>query len=67
MTRQARNSWVVLAPPLPERSGVRDLFREHARTLAALLERDADDAEIDGALEELRNAVPQDDQTLNWQ
>ena len=52
MGRQAHNSWVVLSPPFPERSGARHAFREHAQRLSELLSADDDGEDVDDALRE---------------
>lgn len=57
MTRRPNNSWAVLAPPFGERSDARRAFREYALRLAELVAVDADDEELDCALEHAREAV----------
>jgi len=63
MSRQAHNGWVALAPPFAERSIARSVFREHAHQLATLIEQDADDATMGGALEAVRIAVPKEERS----
>lgn len=61
MSRQGHNGWVVLSPPFAESSLARSVFREHAHQLATLIEQDADDATMGGALEAVRVAVPKEE------
>jgi hypothetical protein len=63
MSRQAHNSWVVLSPPLAERSLARRVFREHAQQLALLIEQDTDDATMGDALETARGDVPKEERS----
>lgn len=65
MSRQAHNDWVVLSPPFAERSLARRVFREHAQRLAALIEQDADDAVMDGAMEAALGDVPRAERSTN--
>jgi hypothetical protein len=50
--------WVILAPRLQDDTRGRQLFREHARLLASLIEGEADDETMDRALEAALGAVP---------
>lgn len=63
MSRQAHNRWVVLSPPFAERSLARRVFREHAQRLAVLIEQDADDDTMGGALEAARGEVPKEERS----
>ena len=65
MSLQAQNNWVVLSPPFAERSLARGVFREHAQRLATLIEQDADDALMDGALEAAHSGVPKEERSAN--
>lgn len=51
MSRQAHNSWVVLAPPFPARSSERRLFREHSVRLSEILAVEGSSDELDVALD----------------
>ena len=53
MSRQALNDWVVLSPPLPERSPAKQAFRAHAASLSMLLSEDDDGDNFDEALNRL--------------
>ena len=53
MSRQALNDWVVLSPPLPERSPAKQAFRAHAASLSMLLSEDDEGENFDEALERL--------------
>ena len=61
MSRQALNDWVVLSPPLPERSTAKQAFRAHAAGLSMLLSEDYDGDSFDEALERLLRAQITDD------
>lgn len=50
MTRQVQNNWVVLSPPLPERSPAKQAFRAHAARLSKLLSEECDGENFDEAL-----------------
>lgn len=53
MSRQAQNNWVVLSPPLPERSPAKQAFRAHAASLSKLLSEECDGENFDEALKRL--------------
>lgn len=65
MGLQAEDNWVVLSPPFAEQSLARRVFREHAQRLAALIEQDAGDAVMDGALEAAHSGVPREERSAN--
>lgn len=51
MGRQAHNSWVVLSPPFPEHSALKQAFRDHAMRLSELLRADDDGEDVNEALQ----------------
>ena len=51
MSRQAHQSWVVLAPQFSEDSAARQVFREHASRLSELLASDEETVGFDAALD----------------
>lgn len=63
MDLQTRKSWVMLTPPLAERSQARRAFRKHALRLSTLVEDDADDSALDRALDEARSSVPKEERS----
>lgn len=52
MGRQAQNGWVVLSPPFPERSAVKQAFRSHAMRLSELLSENDHGENFDDAIQE---------------
>lgn len=66
MSRQAQNNWVVLSPPLPERSPAKRAFCAHAASLSKLLSEDDDGENFDEALQRLLrvHAADEHDATL---